>query len=147
MKFEITTCCQCGNAFKRTNRRQSYCSTACRVSAHRDRHGYEQPIFTYPTIRAIDNIKKIDVSDLYNIKLLAVHYLLEKQEKGDSIPDDTQLKLLKVIAQLKMASDDEKMKVALKVVEPFSELLQLVQKIQKDEKRTIESRVIQNTTN
>jgi hypothetical protein len=139
MKFEITTCSQCGNEFKRTNRRQSYCSGACRVSAHRDRHGYEQPIFTYPTIRAIDNIKKIDVASLNDIQVLAVHYLLERQKKGNGLPNDTDKKLLKNIIQIHMASEDESVSEALAVVQPLTELLKLVQNIQENDKLSVDS--------
>jgi hypothetical protein len=138
MKYEITTCCQCGDEFKRTNQRQSYCSGACRVSAHRDRHGYEQPIFTYPTIRAIDNIKKIDINALYNIQVLAVHYLLERQKKGEALPNDLEIKLMRTIIQIHMASEDDKINDILKVVEPFSELLNLVKNIQKDDKLSVD---------
>jgi hypothetical protein len=138
MKYEITTCCQCGNEFKRTNQRQSYCSGACRVSAHRDRHGYEQPIFTYPTIRAIDNIKKIDIDALYNIQVLAIHYLLERQKKGEALPNDLEIKLMKTIIQIHTASEDDEINNVLEIVEPFSELLKLVKNIQKADKMSVD---------
>ncbi len=147
MKYEITTCCQCGDEFKRTNRRQTYCSGACRVSAHRDRHGYEQPIFTYPTIRAIDKIKKIDVASLYDIQVFAIHYLLERQKKGDALPNEMDKKLLKTILQIQMASENESVREALTVVQPLSELLRLVQNIQKDNKLSDDSLELEGITN
>jgi hypothetical protein len=51
MKFKIEECAQCGSKFKITNPKQVYCRPACRSAAHRDRHGYEQPIFKYDEIR------------------------------------------------------------------------------------------------
>jgi hypothetical protein len=36
------------------------------------RHGYEQPIFTYPSIRAIEAIQALDMDALFRINLYAI---------------------------------------------------------------------------
>jgi hypothetical protein len=132
MKYEIITCSQCGNEFKRTNKRQTYCSGACRVSAHRDRHGYEQPIFKYPIIRAIERIKNLDIDVLYQAKLFAVHYLREWQKKGRPLPNKKDIELLRITVQLGTASEDANLNERMKTIEPLSELILLVQNIQNE---------------
>jgi hypothetical protein len=81
MKYEMTPCTQCGTEFKRTNARHLYCSGACR-----DRHGYEQPIFTYPSIQAVEQIRALDLDASYRIKIYAMWYLKGLKEKGEPIP-------------------------------------------------------------
>jgi hypothetical protein len=133
MKFEITPCIQCGNEFKRTNARHLYCSGACRVSAHRDRHGYEQPIFTYPSIRAVEQIRALDIDALYRIKLYAIWYLKGLKEKGEPIPPtETKMTIIRYITQLRMELEDDSMDELNKIVEPLTDLLQLVSKIKED---------------
>jgi hypothetical protein len=133
MKYEITPCTQCGTEFKRTNARHLYCSGACRVSAHRDRHGYEQPIFTYPSIRAVEQIRALDLEALYRIKIYAMWYLKELKEKGEPIPPtETKMEGIRFITQLTMELEDGSMDELNKIVEPLSDLLLLVSKIKED---------------
>ena len=133
MKYEMTPCAQCGTAFKRTNARHLYCSGACRVSAHRDRHGYEQPIFTYPSIRAVKQIRALDIDALHRIKLYAVWYLNGLKEKGEPIPlTETKMEAIRLTTFLRMELEDGKMDELNKIVEPLTELLQLVAKIKED---------------
>jgi hypothetical protein len=133
MKYEITICTQCGTEFKRTNARHLYCSGACRVSAHRDRHGYEQPIFTYPSIRAVEQIRALDLEALHRIKIYAMWYLKELKEKGEPIPPtETKMEGIRFITQLSMELEDGSMDELNKIVEPLSDLLQLVAKIKLD---------------
>jgi hypothetical protein len=133
MKYEMTPCTQCGTEFKRTNARHLYCSGACRVSAHRDRHGYEQPIFTYPSIRAVERIRALDLEALYRIKIYAMWYLKELKDKGESIPPtETKMEGIRLMTYLRMELDDGSMDELNKIVEPLSELLQLAVKIKED---------------
>ena len=133
MKYEMTPCAQCGTAFKRTNARHLYCSGACRVSAHRDRRGYEQPIFTYPSIRAVEQIKNLDMDALYNIKFYAMWYLNELLANGESMPPSKMhMDLIKETIKLNIDSNEEGIKQIIKAVKPLTELLQLVVKIQED---------------
>lgn len=134
MKYEITTCTQCGTAFKRTNARHLYCSGACRVSAHRDRHGYEQPIFTYPSIRAVEKIRALDMKALYLINLYAIYYLDSIQKLGETMPPPkNKMDMQRMIVQLRLAKEnDEAMNEIAKTVAPLTELLQLVSEIKGD---------------
>jgi hypothetical protein len=133
MKYEMTPCTQCGAEFKRTNARHLYCSGACRVSAHRDRHGYEQPIFTYPSIRAVEQIRALDLEALYRIKIYAMWYLKELKEKGEPIPPtETKMEGIRLTTYLHMELEDGSMDELNKIVEPLSELLQFVSKIKED---------------
>jgi hypothetical protein len=133
MKYQITICQQCGNEFKRTNARHTYCSGACRVSAHRDRHGYEQPIFTYPSIRAVEQIRDLNMDDLNRIELYVIWYLNGLLGNGEPMPPpQMDVDLIKDIIKLSIENNDEGMKQILKAVEPLSELLQLVAKIKQD---------------
>jgi hypothetical protein len=133
MKYEITPCTQCGTEFKRTNARHLYCSGACRVSAHRDRHGYEQPIFTYPSIRAVEQIRALDMDALYRIHIYAKWYLHDLREKGEQIPPtESKMEGIRFMTHLSMELEDGKMDELNKIVEPFTELLQLVSKIKED---------------
>lgn len=134
MKYEMTVCTQCGTQFKRTNARHLYCSGACRVSAHRDRHGYEQPIFTYPSIRAVEQIRDMDLDALYLINLYAICYLDGLQKQGETLPPPkTKMDMQRMLVQLRLAKEnDEAMNEVVKVVAPLTELLQLVAKIKED---------------
>jgi hypothetical protein len=133
MKYEMTLCTQCGAQFKRTNARHLYCSGACRVSAHRDRHGYEQPIFTYPSIRAVEQIRDVDVEALQRIKFYAMWYLNELLANGEPMPPSKMhMDLIKETIKLSIESNDEGMRQITKTVEPLTELLQLVAKIKED---------------
>ena len=59
MTFRILECIQCGTEFKQTNPRQLYCRNACRVAAHRDRHGYQRPIFDQDDIQRFNAFREI----------------------------------------------------------------------------------------
>jgi hypothetical protein len=134
MKYQINTCIQCGSEFKRTNARHIYCSVACRVSAHRDRHGYEQPIFTYPSIRAVEALKALDIDALYRISLYAILYLDGLEKTGDVLPPSKMtMDMQRTLAQLRIErGNDKAMKQILHITEPMSELLQLVKQIKGD---------------
>ena len=134
MKYEFVSCCQCGKEFKRTNHRHLYCSGACRVSAHRDRHGYEQPIFQYPVIRAVEQLQEVDVQNLYRIKLYAMRYLNDLQEKGKTIPPiDIEMQLFNDFIKLSMVGDtDDAIIKLINIVEPFTEVINIIQKIQEN---------------
>jgi hypothetical protein len=134
MKYQISDCIQCGTEFKRTNARHQYCSGACRVSAHRDRHGYEQPIFTYPSIRAVEAIKALDIDALFRINLYATLYLDSLQKEGEAIPPtEKKMDLQRMLVQLRIArEDDEAMNELLSIVEPMTNLIQLVKQIKTD---------------
>ena len=134
MKVQNISCTQCGTSFLRTNAKQVYCSGACRVSAHRDRHGYQQPIFTYPSIQAIERIREIDIRGLQLIKLYAIAYLLERKTKGETMPlTKLDIDLLRSVCQLHLENDSaENVHKLTTALEPFSELINLVKKIQGD---------------
>ena len=74
MKFEIVECPQCGIEFKRTNPRKEYCSGACRVGAHRDRHGYQMPIFDKEQVRLVEQVLEIPMSEFDNLVQDAIKY-------------------------------------------------------------------------
>jgi hypothetical protein len=76
MKFKVIECFQCGSEFKVTNPKQIYCRPACRTAAHRDRHGYEQPIFKYDDIRALKELREMDIRFLNELK---INVLLRKE--------------------------------------------------------------------
>jgi hypothetical protein len=76
MKFKVIECIQCGSEFKVTNPKQVYCRPACRTAAHRDRHGYEQPIFKYNDIRALKELREMDISFL---RELGINLRLRKE--------------------------------------------------------------------
>jgi hypothetical protein len=59
MKFEVAQCPQCGEAFNRTNPRKEYCRGACRVAAHRERHGYQMPIFDKEQVALVEEVLEI----------------------------------------------------------------------------------------
>jgi hypothetical protein len=134
MKYQITICQQCGNEFKRTNARHTYCSGACRVSAHRDRHGYEQPIFTYPSIRAVEAIKALDIDALFRINLYATLYLDSLHKAGETLPPiERKMDLQRMLVQLRIAREDDKeMNEILSIIEPMTNLIQLVKQIKAD---------------
>ena len=79
MKFEIVECPQCGTEFKRTNPRKEYCSGACRVGAHRDRHGYQMPIFDKEQVRLVERILKISPLGLEMLAEDAVKYRIIRE--------------------------------------------------------------------
>ncbi len=134
MKYEITPCTQCGTEFKRTNARHLYCSGACRVSAHRDRHGYEQPIFTYPSIRAVEQIRALNIEDLQRISLYALCFLDSLQEKGETIPPTTShMDMRRMSIQLRI--ELERVNQTAEIIEalkPIADLIELVKKIKDD---------------
>jgi hypothetical protein len=134
MKYQINACIQCGSEFKRTNARHVYCSVACRVSAHRDRNGYEQPIFTYPSIRAVEAIKALDMDALNQIKLYATLYLDSLHKAGEPIPpSETTMEMQHEFFKLRMElGNDKAMEHIHYIVEPMAELLQLVNQIKAD---------------
>jgi hypothetical protein len=134
MKYQINTCIQCGTEFKRTNARHIYCSVACRVSAHRDRHGYEQPIFTYPSIRAVEAIKALDMDGLARINLYASLYLNSLQQAGKVIPPpQREMDLQEALLQYRMENEnDEATNEITSILEPMSQLLHLVKQIKAD---------------
>ena len=74
MKFEVVQCPQCGEAFNRTNPRKEYCRDACRVAAHRDRHGYQMPIFDKEQARLVEQITQISLEDLEELMQDAILY-------------------------------------------------------------------------
>ena len=59
MKFEVAQCPQCGEVFNRTNPRKEYCRNACRVAAHRYRHGYQMPIFDKEQVALVEEVLEI----------------------------------------------------------------------------------------
>jgi hypothetical protein len=134
MKYQISPCIQCGNEFKRTNVRHVYCSVACRVSAHRDRNGYEQPIFTYPSIRAVEAIKALDVDALYRISLYVTLYLDGLEKTGDALPpSEMTMDMQRALVQLRIErGNDKAMKQILHIIEPMTELLKLVKQVKAD---------------
>jgi hypothetical protein len=134
MKYQINTCIQCGSEFKRTNARQIYCAVACRVSAHRDRHGYEQPIFTYPSIRAVEAIKALDIDGLARINLYASLYLDSLQQAGKVIPPpQREMGLQEALVKFRMENErDEATNKITSILEPMSQLLHLVKQIKAD---------------
>jgi hypothetical protein len=134
MKYQINTCVQCGTEFKRTNARHIYCSVACRVSAHRDRHGYEQPIFAYPSIRAVEAIKALDMDGLARINLYASLYLNSLQQAGKVIPPpQREMGLQEELAKFHMENErDEAANEIKSILEPMSQLLHLVKQIKAD---------------
>ena len=134
MKYQISPCIQCGSEFKRTNARHVYCSVACRVSAHRDRNGYEQPIFTYPSIRAVETIKALDIDALYRINLYATLYLDSLHKAGEALPPtERKMNIQRMLVQLRIEKgDDEAINKILNIIEPMTQLLQLVKQIKAD---------------
>ena len=138
MKYEITLCTQCGTEFKRTNARHLYCSGACRVSAHRDRHGYEQPIFTYPSIRAVEQIKALDIEALRRIKIYAMWFLKDLKAKGEPIPPtESKMEAIRFITQLSMELENGSMDELNEIVAPLTNLLELVAKIKEDAQQNV----------
>lgn len=134
MKYQINTCIQCGTEFKRTNARHIYCAGACRVSAHRDRNGYEQPIFTYPSIRAVEAIKALDIDALYQINMYATLYLDSLHRAGEVLPpSETKIDMQRTLIQLRIERENDKaINDILSIVEPMSQLLYLVKQIKTD---------------
>lgn len=134
MKYQIVLCDQCGNEFKRTNARHIYCSNACRVAAHRDRHGYEQPIFTYPSIRAVDSMRTLDTNALHQIKLYALLYLKSQRSKGLSpLTTQSELDVQTALTQIQMEiGDDENLNEINRFLAPLTDLIELIQNIQED---------------
>ncbi len=74
MKFEVAQCLQCGEAFNRTNLRKEYCRGACRVAAHRERHGYQMPIFDKEQSRLVEQIAQIPLRDFEHLMRDAIRY-------------------------------------------------------------------------
>ena len=89
MKFEIAECPQCGEEFKRTNPRKEYCSGACRVAAHRDRHGYQKPIFDRTQVTFVEQLADMSSFELDMLIRDAKRYRLLKNWYNWSILNQT----------------------------------------------------------
>ncbi len=89
MKFEVAQCPQCGEVFNRTNPRKEYCRNACRVAAHRYRHGYQMPIFDRTQVTFVEQLANISSFELDMLIRDAKRYRLLKNWNNWSILNQT----------------------------------------------------------
>ncbi len=131
MKFEVVQCPQCGEAFNRTNPRKEYCRDACRVAAHRDRHGYQKPIFDKEQARLVEQITQISLEDLEELMQDAILYrtFLRLYHKEKYIDFDRNSLFQNVHEKIKTEEKERgglysKASYSVEFMRPINELLQ-----------------------
>lgn len=94
------------------------------------RNCYEQPIFSYPSIHALQSIRALDTEARYQIKLYALLYVKKQQAIGQS-PAALQSKLdLQTVLMKMEIGDDADLHEINSALAPLTDLIDLVKKIQ-----------------
>lgn len=82
MKGTTALCLRCGKSFTKKNYRNMYCRTACRVQAHRQRHGIAEPDFPAMKQASLQSkLHQAEMQDKHNL-----FELLTRIERWESFP-------------------------------------------------------------